>query len=419
MRNKRSLAQLMAFVVLALGVSLAASACGGASGPVEFRIASPAANSEVELGSDLQIQGDVSGDNIVRLDVLVDGSPIARLSTGDPNKGVLSFPVRVTWQPTLVGTHIVQFAVYGLGESLMATSDPVFFSVKSPAVAGATSQPQPAATPSRFPTKVVRAAAPTAAPTAAPPTAQPAAATVIGEMANVREGPGTTYAIVGQLKQGDTSQVRGKSADGQWWQIAFPAARSGTGWVFGPLVQVSGPVAGVAVVQVAPPPTSTPGPAPTVAPTSAEATPAATAPATVATAAPATTYSGPPCDNKSPAWRGANPNYPFCVSQDLIWGDPQGDWMIYDNGKNIPLSASWNLFGPNIESVRIRFDPVDGVCPFNRPRDKWIDQAVQTADTFRFNAADFPSGAAMRVYLLVKLRDGREVTFGEKRLCVN
>ena len=39
--------------------------------------------------------------------------------------------------------------------------------------------------------------------------------------ANLRSGPGTTYDILGQIKQNESAAVTGKNADGQWWQISF------------------------------------------------------------------------------------------------------------------------------------------------------------------------------------------------------
>jgi len=48
---------------------------------------------------------------------------------------------------------------------------------------------------------------------------------------NVRAGPSTTYAVVGQLSQGQTAAIVGKDEDGIWWLIAYPSAPDGVGWV--------------------------------------------------------------------------------------------------------------------------------------------------------------------------------------------
>jgi len=48
---------------------------------------------------------------------------------------------------------------------------------------------------------------------------------------NVRAGPDITYAIVGQLTQGQLAEIVGTTRDGLWWQIKYPATDSDTGWV--------------------------------------------------------------------------------------------------------------------------------------------------------------------------------------------
>lgn len=60
------------------------------------------------------------------------------------------------------------------------------------------------------------------------------------DVLNVRAGPGLNYAIKGQLKQGDTITIIGKSADGLWWQFRG-------GWVSAAYVRVSGDPAVVPV----------------------------------------------------------------------------------------------------------------------------------------------------------------------------
>ncbi len=89
------------------------------------------------------------------------------------------------------------------------------------------------------------------------------------DFVNVRGGPDTTYDRLGQL-DATTPQaaVRGKSANGQWWQIAFG---TGTGWVTGQFVDFTGDANAVPVVQAPPAPTAA------VVPTTAAAPPAPTA----------------------------------------------------------------------------------------------------------------------------------------------
>jgi uncharacterized protein YraI len=55
---------------------------------------------------------------------------------------------------------------------------------------------------------------------------------------NIRSGPGTQFAVVGRLDQGQKAEVVGRSADGQWWAIKVPSLPEGIGWVVGGYVKV-------------------------------------------------------------------------------------------------------------------------------------------------------------------------------------
>ncbi len=68
--------------------------------------------------------------------------------------------------------------------------------------------------------------------TAEAPLPTGASVTVNGEM-NVREGPGTTYGLVGAATLGQEFPITGKNADGDWYQIDFNGQ---TGWLFAPFV---------------------------------------------------------------------------------------------------------------------------------------------------------------------------------------
>ena len=124
-------------------------------------------------------------------------------------------------------------------------------------------------------TPVVPTPAPTVAPTAAPttaatavptvaptplPTVQPTPAVPIAVITavtvNVRSGPGTDYTPVGSLVAGQTCAVIGRNQAATWWQLSCPGATSG--WVFGELLALAGPVSTVPVAQSAPPPTAVP-----------------------------------------------------------------------------------------------------------------------------------------------------------------
>jgi uncharacterized protein YraI len=53
-------------------------------------------------------------------------------------------------------------------------------------------------------------------------------------------GPGTNYVVYASFLGGSTAKVVGKSEDGLWWAVSVPVAPTGSGWVDGGWVSVSG-----------------------------------------------------------------------------------------------------------------------------------------------------------------------------------
>jgi hypothetical protein len=79
---------------------------------------------------------------------------------------------------------------------------------------------------------------------------------------NVRSGPSAKYDIIGLLIVGQTAPAKGRTPGGDWIQINYPGVPDSSGWVYSPLVDVSG-----SIPIVEPPPTPTPKTTPTVDPT--------------------------------------------------------------------------------------------------------------------------------------------------------
>ena len=99
--------------------------------------------------------------------------------------------------------------------------------------------------------KPTATALPTTPPTPAVPFAVVSAPTV-----NVRSGPGTDYVVVGSLVAGQSCAISGRNQAATWWQLSCTGGVSG--WVFGELLALAGPISNVPVVQAAPPPTPAP-----------------------------------------------------------------------------------------------------------------------------------------------------------------
>ena len=79
---------------------------------------------------------------------------------------------------------------------------------------------------------------------------------------NVRSGPSVKYDIIGVLVPGQQVPALGRTPGGDWVQILYVGVPGSVGWVYSPLVEVSG---NVPIVE--PPPTPTPRTTPTIDPT--------------------------------------------------------------------------------------------------------------------------------------------------------
>ena len=79
-------------------------------------------------------------------------------------------------------------------------------------------------------------------PTSAPATTASGGALVgvVNDALRVRGGPSTDYPILGRLESGTRLALLARSADGGWFQIAYPAGSDQRGWVSGEFLQVQG-----------------------------------------------------------------------------------------------------------------------------------------------------------------------------------
>ena len=116
------------------------------------------------------------------------------------------------------------------------------------------------------------------------------------QIVNVREGPGTNFAVLGQITPSETYQITGKTAAADWWQVDFGDKK---GWVMGQLVSTSGDNNAVTVV------TDLPQAQQAIASAPSGDAPAASAPATdgqvADAAAPAEAVAGPAQTAPAPA----------------------------------------------------------------------------------------------------------------------
>ena len=139
---------------------------------------------------------------------------------------------------------------------------------EAPAQEEAAAETQPAEAAAEPPPTATQEPEPTATP------APLAKLVVSSDIVNVRNGPGTTFGLVGSVEQGTELAIIGKNPEGDWWQIC--CVNGEQGWLFGQLASVEN-TESVEVAQNIPtppplptqppaPPTNTPEPAPPPAP---------------------------------------------------------------------------------------------------------------------------------------------------------
>jgi uncharacterized protein YraI len=104
-----------------------------------------------------------------------------------------------------------------------------------PVAPPATDTPIPQPSPSVVETTVILTPTLALTPTATSTPVTQAQLTVT-DLANIRSGPDTSFALLGSANAGQTFPVTGKNAAGDWWQICCIDQQAG--WIFGALAQV-------------------------------------------------------------------------------------------------------------------------------------------------------------------------------------
>ncbi len=228
-----------------LAAVLAVSACSTATPrPTTATIKVPVtAGTQLKVGDKTTIEGNATGNNITRVEVMVNGQLYATQTTQDPNQGVAEFKMSpLPWSPAQSGTNVVQLRVYDKDNKKVAESEPVIILAQGDApapvaqpVAAATTAAVVQAAPTTAPAPTSAAPAPTTAPApAAAPASSEARVVVTNEFVNVRSGPDTSFDLLGKLDQNKTAKLLGRSEDAKWWQIQFGDSK---GWVFGEYVK--------------------------------------------------------------------------------------------------------------------------------------------------------------------------------------
>ena len=230
-------------VKLACAFALVLAACGGAAPPPSATLSSPAANAQVIVGEQIQIIGKITGSGVRRVDIFINNQ---RYATVDQAVRPDEFEFVVPWvvPAELIGTAVIQAKGIGEQDQPIVASEAIFVAVQAPP---ATPTPTPEPTP-----------VPTATPAeSAPPAATSEPATVLlgplagNDFVNVRAAPDLNAQLLGQISKGQSVPVRGRTADGTWYQITYPAGPGGIAWVYGPASSITGDAGTLPVVSTA------------------------------------------------------------------------------------------------------------------------------------------------------------------------
>ncbi len=232
--------------------------------PPTCTIAQPLNQAVIPPGQAVQVEVVAMDDQAVkRIELYIDSSLVE--SRVVPEGSALTTTRELfSWSAAIIGSHTLQARVYDAAGQ-MGASPVITVQVGSanPPTATTETGGQPAASPTVPPTQPPQASA--------TPAPQPAAVTA-NLNANLRGGPGTNYAVVGGLQEGERADVTGRTNDSSWWQISF---QGGTAWIANSVVTANPEAYNAPVVSAPPPPppTNTPVP-PTATPVPATVTPA-------------------------------------------------------------------------------------------------------------------------------------------------
>jgi uncharacterized protein YraI len=202
-------------------------------------ITAPTDKSQVQVKQPVTIQAtgsDASG--MERMELWVSGLKIGEANS--PAQGQPTLTASFQWTPEAPGSYTLEIRAYN---ERGAVNAPTFVTVNA-VTGGAGDTPTPTATLTPE------------TPTATVP-GNPSLLTQTD--LNVRAGPGTNYALLGLFPTDTTAEIIGRDEGRQWWQVRFPPAIDGVGWVSAdPGFSKVFNVENVPVVPAPPTPTGTP-----------------------------------------------------------------------------------------------------------------------------------------------------------------
>ena len=186
--------------------------------PPTVIITRPPSGVRVPAGQVVEIQSTATDDRgVVRVELQANGQPV-RADSPPEQLPQLSYTVVQRWRPQAPGEVVIKVIAY---DTAGQASSPAAITVE---VVGPAAKPTSTAAPreTTFPATFT----PTPSPTVV---SEVVSGTVTVGALNVRAGPGTAFAVVERLRQGDTVVGLARTQRGDWVQVRLPDGR--TGWV--------------------------------------------------------------------------------------------------------------------------------------------------------------------------------------------
>jgi hypothetical protein len=187
------------------------------------------------------------------------------MTTSSPNRFSLLAIVGL-FLLAVIGVGLLVLAVFSLTRPSASAGPPTATLAATSIVSIPTTTPLPPTDPPTLTPEPTTAPPPSETP--APeqsPTPEVQAVVRIVAPANVRSGPGLSYAVLGGLNTGDQVPVVGRDAASQWFAIGYDLGPNGVGWLSNQVAAFDGDLQSLPVMEAnePPPPAATnPPPAP-------------------------------------------------------------------------------------------------------------------------------------------------------------
>ena len=243
----RPLIQFPIVWIIAALIAATILACSGSPDEAKpsVTIGSPLTGSTFQAGQEIEVNVSASDyRGITQVELWANGSKVTQGTTPE-GKAQVNVVAVLAWTPATPGTYEIEAHSINADNQILISGAIQITVQQGPG-------PQPVE-PTFTPAVTIIPIQPTY--TATPGSACTPLVLVRARALNVRNGPGTTYSVIGKLEMDQSAEVVGRNDGSTWWQIRFG---TGYGWVSGSYVTPSCTGNVPIVTQPTPAPTATP-----------------------------------------------------------------------------------------------------------------------------------------------------------------